>query len=77
MPGVTPKSLGEEALWRFACVASEKVTRSYLPLLLVLGGIWGASFLFIEEAEKGLEPTTIMAGRLLLAAGLLVPVLIA
>src|SRR5829696_7761493 len=53
------------------------MTRAYLPLLLILGAIWGASFLFIEAAEKGLEPTTIMAGRLLLAAALLVPVLIA
>ncbi len=53
------------------------MSRAYLPLLLILGAIWGASFLFIEEAERGLEPTTIMAGRLLLAAGLLVPVLIA
>jgi drug/metabolite transporter (DMT)-like permease len=58
-------------------VASVEVTRAYLPLLLILGAIWGASFLFIEEAEKGLEPTTIMAGRLLLAAAILVPVLIA
>ena len=53
------------------------MTRAYLPLLLILGAIWGASFLFIEEAENGLEPTTIMAGRLLLAAAILVPVLIA
>ena len=53
------------------------MTRAYLPLLLILGAIWGASFLFIEEAERGLEPTTIMAGRLLLAAAILVPVLIA
>ena len=53
------------------------MSRAYLPLLLILGAIWGASFLFIEEAESGLKPTTIMAGRLLLAAGLLVPLLIA
>ena len=53
------------------------MTRAYLPLLLILAAIWGASFLFIEEAERGLEPTTIMAGRLLLAAAILVPVLIA
>jgi drug/metabolite transporter (DMT)-like permease len=53
------------------------VTRSYVPLLLVLGAIWGASFLFIEEADQALEPTTIMAGRLLLAAAVLVPVLLA
>jgi drug/metabolite transporter (DMT)-like permease len=52
------------------------MARAYLPLLLILGAIWGASFLFIEEAEKALEPTTIMAGRLLLAAAILVPVLV-
>jgi drug/metabolite transporter (DMT)-like permease len=53
------------------------VTRAYLPLLLILGAIWGASFLFIEEADRALEPTTIMGGRLLLAAAVLVPVLVA
>jgi drug/metabolite transporter (DMT)-like permease len=53
------------------------VTRSYALLLLVLGAIWGASFLFIEVAERALQPTTIMAGRLLLASAVLVPVLIA
>ena len=53
------------------------MTRAYLPLLLTLGAIWGASFLFIAEADKALEPTTIMAGRLLLAALVLVPVLLA
>jgi drug/metabolite transporter (DMT)-like permease len=53
------------------------VTRAYLPLLLTLGAIWGASFLFIEEADRSMEPTTIMAGRLLLAAAILVPLLTA
>jgi drug/metabolite transporter (DMT)-like permease len=53
------------------------VSRAYLPLLLILGAIWGASFLFIEVAERALQPTTIMAGRLLLASAVLVPVLIA
>jgi drug/metabolite transporter (DMT)-like permease len=53
------------------------MARAYLPLLLGLSAIWGASFLFIEEADKALEPTTIMAGRLLLAAAVLVPVLVA
>jgi drug/metabolite transporter (DMT)-like permease len=53
------------------------MARAYLPLLLILGAIWGASFLFIEVAERALQPTTIMAGRLLLAAAVLVPVLLA
>jgi drug/metabolite transporter (DMT)-like permease len=53
------------------------VSRAYLPLLLILGAIWGASFLFIEEADRALQPTTIMAGRLTLAALILVPLLVA
>ena len=53
------------------------MTRAYLPVLLILGAIWGASFLFIEEADRALQPTTIMAGRLTLAALVLVPVLVA
>jgi drug/metabolite transporter (DMT)-like permease len=53
------------------------MTRAYLPVLLILGAIWGASFLFIEEADRALEPTTIMAGRLTLATLVLVPLLVA
>ena len=50
--------------------------RGYVPLLLALGTIWGASFLFIKVAERALEPSTLMAGRLLIAAAILVPVLV-
>jgi len=46
-------------------------------VLLILGAIWGASFLFIEVADRALEPTTLMAGRLILSAVVLVPVLVA
>ncbi len=53
------------------------MTRAYLPLLLILGAIWGASFLFIEVAERALQPTTLMAGRLILSALILLPVLVA
>jgi drug/metabolite transporter (DMT)-like permease len=53
------------------------VTRAYSPVLLVLGAIWGASFLFIEVADRALEPTTLMAGRLILSAVVLLPVLVA
>jgi len=52
------------------------VGRGYVPLLLVLGAIWGASFMFIEVADRELEPTTLMAGRLLVAAAVLLPVLL-
>jgi drug/metabolite transporter (DMT)-like permease len=41
--------------------------RAYLTLLLSLAAIWGASFMFIEIALEDLEPTTLMAGRCLVA----------
>jgi drug/metabolite transporter (DMT)-like permease len=41
--------------------------RAYLTLLLSLAAIWGASFMFIEIALDDLEPTTLMAGRCLVA----------
>ena len=42
--------------------------RGYLTLLLTLAAIWGASFMFIEIALEDLEPTTLMAGRLVVSA---------
>jgi drug/metabolite transporter (DMT)-like permease len=48
------------------------VTRSYGPLLLVLAAIWGASYLFIKVAVDDLEPTVMMALRMLIAAPLLI-----
>src|SRR5215217_5065906 len=50
--------------------------RGYVPLLFLLGTIWGASFLFIEVADRALEPTTLMGARLLVAAAVLVPVFV-
>jgi drug/metabolite transporter (DMT)-like permease len=44
------------------------VSRSYVPLLLVLAAIWGASYLFIKVAVRDLEPTVLMTLRLLIAA---------
>jgi drug/metabolite transporter (DMT)-like permease len=52
------------------------VTRRYLPLLLVLTGLWGSSFLFIEIALDEVEPSVLMWFRLLAAALVLVPVLV-
>lgn len=46
--------------------------RGYLTLLLTLAAIWGASFMFIEIALEDLEPTTLMTGRLVVAAVALV-----
>jgi drug/metabolite transporter (DMT)-like permease len=51
------------------------VTRRYLPLLLLLTGLWGSSFLFIEVALEEVEPTVVIALRLLTAALVLVPFL--
>lgn len=46
--------------------------RGYVTLLLTLAAIWGASYMFIEIALRDLEPTTLMAGRLVIAAVFLV-----
>jgi drug/metabolite transporter (DMT)-like permease len=51
--------------------------RAYLILLLSLAAIWGASFMFIEIALEDLEPTTLMAGRCLVAVVFLLGVVIA
>jgi drug/metabolite transporter (DMT)-like permease len=53
------------------------VVRGYVPLLLIVAGIWGASYLFIKVAVREIEPTTMMDLRLVLAAAVLVPVLAA
>ena len=50
--------------------------RGYVPLLLLLAAIWGSSFMFIKIAVDELEPTTTMAGRLVLAAIPLVAMLV-
>jgi drug/metabolite transporter (DMT)-like permease len=52
------------------------VTRAYVPLLLFVAAIWGASFMFIKVAVDEIEPTPMMDLRLVLAALVLVPVLL-
>jgi drug/metabolite transporter (DMT)-like permease len=49
------------------------MTRGYVPLLLTLASVWGASYLFIKVAVDEIEPTTMMAVRCVIAAALLVP----
>jgi drug/metabolite transporter (DMT)-like permease len=45
------------------------VVRGYVPLLLIVAGIWGASYLFIKVAvEGGLEPAPLMCARASIAA---------
>ena len=43
----------------------------YWPMLLVLAGIWGASYLFIKVAVDEIDPAPMMAARTLLAAAVL------
>jgi drug/metabolite transporter (DMT)-like permease len=52
------------------------MSRTYVPLMVLLAGIWGASFMFIKVADRELEPTTMMAGRTSIAAVLLVAFLV-
>jgi drug/metabolite transporter (DMT)-like permease len=54
-----------------------RMSRFYLPLLILLAAIWGASFMFIKVADRELEPTTLMAGRILVAAIVLFAFLVA
>ena len=42
-------------------------TSGYITMLLVLSGLWGASYLFIKVAVDDLEPAPMMASRALVA----------
>ena len=53
------------------------MTRSYPLLLFTLAAVWGASYLFIKVAVDEIEPAALMAARLLIAAALLLPFLVA
>jgi drug/metabolite transporter (DMT)-like permease len=44
------------------------MSRPHLLMLLALSAIWGSSFMFIKVGVEELEPSTLVAGRLLLAA---------
>jgi drug/metabolite transporter (DMT)-like permease len=48
------------------------VTRAYVPLLLLLSGIWGSSFMFIKIGVRDFTPASLVELRLLLAAAVLV-----
>ncbi len=48
-----------------------------LVWLLILGGLWGSSYLFIKVAVGEVPPLTLVAGRLVLAAAILWVVLAA
>lgn len=54
------------------------MSRSYWPLILLLAGLWGASYLFIKVGvDGGLSPGALMAARALLAAAVLFGYLVA
>ena len=50
--------------------------RGYLPLLLFLSALWGASYLFIKVAVEEIEPTAMIELRLILAGAVLGAVLL-
>ncbi len=47
------------------------MSRYFLPSFFLLAALWGASFMFIKIADRELQPTTMMAGRLVLASTIL------
>ncbi len=53
------------------------MSRPHLLMLLALSAIWGSSFMFIKVGVEELEPSTLVAGRLLLAALTLVVIVAA
>lgn len=48
-----------------------RASRSYVPLILTLAAVWGASYLFIKVGIRDFAPTVFVTGRLLLAGVLL------
>lgn len=53
------------------------MTRAYLPLLLTLSALWGASYLFIKVAVDEIEPAAMIELRLILAGVVLFAFLVA
>jgi drug/metabolite transporter (DMT)-like permease len=43
------------------------VTRAYVPLVVTLSLLWGASYLFIKVGDREIEPATMMLARVLVA----------
>src|SRR5207342_93899 len=54
-----------------ATASLQRMSRHFLPSFFLLAALWGASFMFIKVADRELQPTTMMAGRLVLAATIL------
>jgi drug/metabolite transporter (DMT)-like permease len=47
------------------------MTRAYVPLMLTLSLLWGASYLFIKVAGEEIKPATMMLARVVIAAAVL------
>ena len=43
------------------------MSQRYLPAVLVLAAVWGASYMFIKVGDRDFEPPTLMALRLVIA----------
>jgi len=43
------------------------LSQRYLPAVLVLAAVWGASYMFIKVGDRDFEPPTLMALRLVIA----------
>ena len=48
----------------------------YWPMLLLLAGVWGASYLFIKVAVEDIAPAPMMAARTRIAAAVLLAFII-
>ena len=56
-------------------MTTRKIPLTDLALLLVLATLWGASYAFIKVGVQSIPPVTLIAGRTLIAAGLLLAVI--
>jgi len=43
------------------------MNQRYVPSILLLAAIWGASYLFIKVGVRDFQPPTLMAARLVIA----------
>src|ERR671930_1636775 len=53
------------------------MSRRHLAMLITLGALWGASFMFIKVGDRELEPITLVGFRMTLGALTLVPIVLA
>src|SRR3954462_4339532 len=52
------------------------MNRRHLAMLLGLGALWGASFMFIKVGDRELHPITLVGFRMALGALTLVPIVL-